>query len=134
MRAGGRGMHLWLGHLRVELRKWKECPVLSTLARDFKSETRLNYINVDYIYQNAQQRLFILGNVRSFKVRKGSLESVYRSLIQSIKFWYCDIVWISDSQKPSKIGSSPRPGRKKSLAQNTENQLFHLYHHSVKIK
>ena len=40
--------------------------------------------NVDYIYKKAQQHLFLLRKLRSFNVRKDILQSVSRSLVQSI--------------------------------------------------
>ena len=40
--------------------------------------------HVDFVFKKAQQRLFLLRNLKHFCVIQGILEMVYRSLIESI--------------------------------------------------
>ena len=69
--------------------------------------------NVHYIYEKAQQqRLFLLRKLRRFNARKDILESVYRSLIESILVFNI-VTWYGNQTvtlKPSKVGSSRQPG------------------------
>ena len=91
--------------------------------------------NVDYFYKKAQQRLFLLRTLGSFNVRKDIVESVYRSLIESILVFKI-VTWYA--YRNLTLKNRARLVRVVSLAEkiigSKQNQLSDLYHQSVKIK
>ena len=72
-------------------------------------DDKLNFTNnTDFIYKKAQQRLFLLRKLKSFNVSEKVLESVSRSLKESILTfnlvmprWYGNVVYAGDVTRPT---------------------------------
>ena len=84
-------------------------------------------------YKKVQQHLFLVRKLRSFKVRKDILQSVYRSLIQSILVFNI-VTWYGNLT----VKNQARLARVISLVGkiigSKQNQLSDLKHQSVKRK
>ena len=86
--------------------------------------------NVYYIYKKAQQHLFLLGKPRSFNVRKDILESVYRSLIQSILVFNI-VTWYGNLTVKNRAMLARVVSLAEKVIESKQNQLSDLYHQSV---
>lgn len=89
--------------------------------------------NVDYIYKKAQQRLYLLRKLRNFNVDQTILESVYRSLIESVLVfnivsWYGNLT-VKNKAKLNRVVSLAG-----KIIGSKQIQLSDLYHQAVRRK
>ncbi len=89
--------------------------------------------NTDFIFKKAMQRLFLLRKLRSFGVSEKVLETVYKSLIQSLLSFNIS-VWFGNLS----VKNRNKLGRVVNLASkiigNPQDQLAELYNVSVQKK
>ncbi|KAK2183494.1 hypothetical protein NP493_310g02032 [Ridgeia piscesae] len=89
--------------------------------------------HIDYVYKNAQQRVFLLRKLKSFDVSQHILQLVYRGLIESVRSFNI-ITWYGNVSAKSKIKLVRVVNTASKLIGNEQKHLSSIYNAALKTK
>ena len=86
--------------------------------------------NAAYVYKKAQQRLYLLRKLRSFRVGRQVLESVYRRLVESVLSFNI-VTWYGNLSVKNRAWLARVVNTASKIIGVEQKQLCDLYHLSV---
>ena len=89
--------------------------------------------NVDFVYKKTQQRLYLLRKLKSFGIKTSILESVYRSLIESV-LTFNIVTWHGNLSVKNRAKLARIVNLASKVIGSKQRQLPELYYQAVKRK